>query len=124
MRGHRVVLVVEDDRDTNETITDLLTNEGYSCIAAFDGERGVALLEQQRPDLVVLDLLLPDISGVEVLSRQRRISGVAQVPVIVTTAMPSPPKFGVPVVAVLRKPFSLDDLLSLVRRFAPLDKAN
>src|SRR5438067_13649551 len=48
----RVLLIVEDDRDTNEAIINTLKDAGYSCLAAFDGERGLDLLTKHEPDLV------------------------------------------------------------------------
>ena len=56
MAARPLVLVVDDDGDTNELLTDALASEGYSCIGAADGKRALALTQQQRPNLVVLDL--------------------------------------------------------------------
>lgn len=113
------LLVIEDDRDTNDTITELLRNEKYSCFAALDGEDGLAQLEQHRPDLVLLDLELPRITGFEFLLRKAAMPSVAGIPVIVMTAASHPPKLE-KTVATLLKPFKWEELLDTVRKFAPI----
>jgi chemosensory pili system protein ChpA (sensor histidine kinase/response regulator) len=113
------LLVVEDDRDTNDSITELLSEEEYSCLTALDGEEGLALLEQHRPDLVLLDLELPRITGFEFLLRKAAMPSVAGIPVIVITTDPHPPRLD-EAVATLLKPFQWEELLDTVRKFAPV----
>jgi DNA-binding response OmpR family regulator len=78
-----VVLVIEDDRRTAELIALYLKREGCRPVAAGDGETGLVLVEQHRPDLVILDLMLPRIDGWEVCRRLRKKT---EVPVIMLTA--------------------------------------
>jgi len=115
----QVVLVIEDDGATNEAIVGILTMEGYSCLAAFDGEQGLRLMEKHEPDLVVLDLQLPVMTGAELLVRKAAVTTLAEIPVVVVTALPSMPQLD-NVVAMLRKPFTVDQILDLVWKFAPL----
>ena len=77
------VLVVEDDSKTSELIVLYLEREGFEVISAYDGEQGIALADQHRPDLVILDLMLPKVDGWEVL---RKIREIFDVPVIMLTA--------------------------------------
>src|SRR5512138_3499582 len=67
----RQILVVEDDEDTAEVVTNLLTSAGYNIVAVDMGEAALHEIAAAAPDLVLLDLLLPDIDGIEVLRRVR-----------------------------------------------------
>ena len=79
----KIVLVIEDDRNTADLVALYLEREGFRTVTAGDGETGLALAERYRPDLVVLDLMLPKIDGWEVCRRLRQKS---EVPVIMLTA--------------------------------------
>ena len=79
----RVVLVIEDDRRYRDLLEMNLKRAGYAVALATDGLTGLHLLERDRPDLVILDLALPDIDGYEVCQRIRDYS---QVPIIMLTA--------------------------------------
>ena len=81
--SEKIVLVIEDDRNTADLVALYLEREGFRPVTAGDGEAGLALAEQYRPDLVVLDLMLPKIDGWEVCRRLRQKS---EVPVIMLTA--------------------------------------
>lgn len=116
----RVVLVIEDDRDTNEAVVGVLTAEGYSCLAALNAEEGLRLLQKHKPSLVVLDLLLGGgMTGAEFLVRKAASLRVAEIPVVVITALTDVPTLD-NVVATLHKPFTVDEILDLVWKFAPL----
>ena len=80
------ILVVEDERDISALVAYHLTKEGYRVRTAEGGLEAIESAEGERPDLIVLDLMLPGLSGYEVLSELRRRSGLADVPVIVLTA--------------------------------------
>lgn len=78
------ILIVDDDRRLTAMLCELLETEGFACSAAPSGERGLLLVEEQRPDLVVLDVMMPGEDGMSVLARLRQHSDV---PVIMLTAM-------------------------------------
>lgn len=80
-RAH--VLVVEDDEVINESLTLRLEAQGHTVTRAFDGPGAVAAFEADRPDVVLLDLMLPGFDGLEVC---RRIQAVAPVPILMLTA--------------------------------------
>ena len=61
------ILIIEDDREINRLIESTLISEGYSCDCAFDGKEGADRIEEKTYDLVLLDLMLPQISGYELL---------------------------------------------------------
>ena len=79
----KTVLIVEDDANTADLVALYLQREGFQALTANDGEQGLSLAERYRPDLVVLDLMLPKIDGWEVCRQLRQMSDV---PVIMLTA--------------------------------------
>lgn len=89
-RGERQkVLVIEDERDIRELVRVSLAGEGFSTIEAGDGDLGMALARRERPAAVILDLMLPGISGLEVCRQLRSEEGTASVPVVMLTARAS-----------------------------------
>lgn len=83
------ILIIEDERPINNLIRSTLTADGYSCDCAFDGKEGADLIEQRQYDLVLLDLMLPEISGYDLLEYIRSLGNIraAQIPVIIISAM-------------------------------------
>jgi DNA-binding response OmpR family regulator len=77
------ILIVEDDRFLRELIARKLRNEGYEVLEAVDGEEGLKRIKEERPDLVLLDLILPGIDGFEVLAKAKEDPDTAQIPVII-----------------------------------------
>ena len=77
------ILLIEDDKFLRELIIQKLGKEGYEVIEASEGETGLAKMKEGKPDLVLLDLILPGIDGFEVLSRIKKDSDLAQTPVII-----------------------------------------
>lgn len=78
------ILLVDDDRKLTSMLAELLESDGYSCMVAANGARGLLLLKEQRPDLVVLDVMMPGMDGIETLQRMREAFNI---PVIMLTAM-------------------------------------
>ena len=111
------VLVVEDDAAILKGLTDNLEAESYDVLTARDGEAGYALLEKEEPDLVILDLMLPKLSGYEVCQRARA-EGMT-VPILMLTAKgtESDRVHGLDLGAddYVTKPFSVRELLARVR---------
>lgn len=77
------ILIVEDDLTVLNFEQKELEHEGYTTITAVDGRQGLELFESENPDLIILDIMLPELNGIEVLRRIRKSS---QVPVILVTA--------------------------------------
>ena len=111
------VLVVEDDAAILRGLTDNLEAESYVVLTARDGEAGYAILEQEEPDLVILDLMLPKLSGYEICRRAR--SEGMTVPILMLTAKgtESDRVLGLDLGAddYVTKPFSVRELLARVR---------
>ena len=80
------ILVVEDNERNMKLFSELLRASGYRTLEATTGERAVELVFEHRPDLVLMDIQLPDIDGVEALDRVRADDRFASVPVLALTA--------------------------------------
>ena len=79
------IIVIEDNAVAANLYRAALSREGYRVEVASDGESGLALIVQLKPDLVLLDLMLPKVDGTEVLRRIRAMPDFAQLPVIITS---------------------------------------
>lgn len=112
----RTILVVDDEASVRDLVTRYLTREGFAVHAAEDGESALALARQVKPDLVVLDVMLPAMDGVEVLRRLRQWS---QVYVLMLTARAEETDkvvgLGVGADDYLTKPFSPRELVARVK---------
>jgi CheY-like chemotaxis protein len=116
-RRDRTILVVDDDRDILDAMRELLEREGYRVLPASDGIEATTALAAERVDLIVLDLLMPAMSGWELLE-DRAGDPTDAVPVIIVSAAPSEVEHGPMVRAILQKPFERGALLDAVARFA------
>jgi DNA-binding response OmpR family regulator len=109
------ILVVEDEPLINQAVGDRLRAEGHIVVSAYDGPGAVASYEQHRPDLVVLDVMLPGFDGLEVC---RRIQAQAPVPVLMLTARDDEADvlvgLGVGADDYLTKPFRMRELVARV----------
>lgn len=77
------ILIIEDDKFLRELITQKLVKEDFEISEAVDGEEGIKKIKEEKPDLVLLDLILPGIDGFEVLSRMKKELTSASIPVII-----------------------------------------
>ena len=109
--GFGKVLVVDDDVEIRETLSALLQHEGYDVSRAENGVQALEQLRRFHPDVVLLDLMMPVMSGWEVLDALQESGEIDQVPIIVVSAMGAPGAR-----ACLRKPVDLDELLAVVGR--------
>jgi two-component system, chemotaxis family, chemotaxis protein CheY len=116
MSAGQRVLIVEDDESIREMLELVLESEGYEVTSASDGAAALALLEQTRPDLILLDMKMPVMDGWEFIARYRALTG-AVAPVIVLTAAQDDSRRAAEVGAhgYLAKPFAIDDLLRAMR---------
>jgi len=83
MEPKKTILIVEDDKFLRELISRKLTGEGFDALEAVDGEEGIKKIKEGKPDLVLLDLILPGIDGFEVLARLREDPEISSIPVII-----------------------------------------
>src|SRR5690349_7654357 len=112
----RRILVVEDETTLRETLADALEAEGFQVVQAGDGSEALARFRSDRPDLVLLDLMLPELSGIEVC---RIIRSESSVPIVMLTAKDSEldKVVGLELGAddYVTKPFSLRELSARIR---------
>jgi CheY-like chemotaxis protein len=85
--GSNTVLVIEDDSLTLNTLENALLHKGYRVLRASSGMEGIEIVLNASPDLIILDLVMPDISGFEVVERLQKESDVAKVPILILTSM-------------------------------------
>ncbi|MFC1530521.1 response regulator, partial [Gemmatimonadota bacterium] len=83
----KLVLVVDDDPDAREFLSTVLEDNGYETASAKDGVEALAFLEQQTPDLVTLDITMPEKSGVAVYRKLREDEQLLTIPVIIITGV-------------------------------------
>jgi DNA-binding response OmpR family regulator len=82
----KTVLVVDDEQDILDLVRFRLEHDGYRVITASDGQAGLALAREERPDLCILDVMMPKLTGLEVLAHLRADPATADTPVILLTA--------------------------------------
>lgn len=83
------ILFIEDEPNLQKTLNQALRQEGYEIKAAFDGQEGLALAKTQKPDLILLDLILPKMDGFAVLQELKKDPILKDIPVIVLTNLES-----------------------------------
>ena len=115
------IAIIEDDNEVNCLINEALTLKGYQTLSCYDGSQGVALIKDNKFDLILLDMLLPHIDGFNVLEQLRQF---CQTPVIIVSALDTEKNrikgFKAGADDYLTKPFSMDELLlrieAIIRR--------
>jgi two-component system alkaline phosphatase synthesis response regulator PhoP len=114
------IIIVEDEPDTAEMFAEMMRLSGHQVLKSYGGTPAIALISHEVPDVVVLDVMMPDLSGLEVLRYIRRDPRLEQIPVIVVSAksLPSDIKDGLDAGAniYLTKPVAFQDLNAAVRR--------
>ena len=119
----KTILYVEDNEANRKIVRRLLKQTSYTLIEAYDGEEGVAKALATRPDLILMDVQLPKISGLEATRRLRAEAATADTPIIAITSFAlsgddhKAKEAGA--TAYLAKPFSPRELLALIRNTVP-----
>ncbi|MEN4389483.1 response regulator YycF [Streptococcus pyogenes] len=110
------ILIVDDEKPISDIIKFNLTKEGYDIVTAFDGREAVTIFEEEKPDLIILDLMLPELDGLEVAKEIRKTS---HVPIIMLSAKDSEfdKVIGLEIGAddYVTKPFSNRELLARIK---------
>jgi CheY-like chemotaxis protein len=110
------VLVVDDDAEHRAQVCLALDEAGYDAVPASDGAHALELLNVGMPSVILLDLLMPEKDGWQVVAELRGNKRSAAVPIVVLSAVPAEELHGAPVNGYLEKPFTVEELLREVRR--------
>jgi two-component system, cell cycle response regulator DivK len=84
--ANELILIVEDDEKSRKLVRDVLTFKGYAVVEAETGEEGVGLAQERRPSLILMDIRLPGIDGIQALGRLRAEVATRAIPVMAMTA--------------------------------------
>ena len=114
----KTVMIIEDETEAAELFGEMMRVNGFRVIKMFSSTPAIPMITQEKPDLIILDIMMPDISGLEVLRYMRREPELAGIPVIVISAksMPGDIKTGIEAGAsmYLTKPVGFLDLKQAV----------
>jgi CheY-like chemotaxis protein len=110
------LLLVDDEVDIAETLRDLLESAGYVVDVAYDGEEGLRMVEANQPDLILTDIMMPTMTGPEMLERIRENPRCRRIPVIMVSAGENEDIARRVSAEFLKKPFTLDVLTRVIRK--------
>ena len=116
------ILSVEDDVDLQQVIAYVLKKKGWDVAYAYDGKDGLEKATSLKPDLILLDMMLPGLNGLEVIEQLKKNPETRTIPVIVMTAYPSDAQFlessvkSLGAVEYLAKPVHIDTLVETIER--------
>ena len=119
----KTILYVEDNEMNRQLVRDLLKRTTYQLVEAHDGEAGVARALEIKPDLILMDIQLPKMSGLDATRKLRAEAATANTPIVTITSFAlsgdeqKAKEAGA--TAYLAKPYSPRDLLALIRKFLP-----
>jgi len=85
-KAQKTILIADDEPDIVETLKFLVESEGYSCLTAFNGEDALKLAKEKRPDLIILDVMMPKINGYKVSRLLKFDAKYKDIPVLMVTA--------------------------------------
>lgn len=112
---NKLVYIVEDEPDTSALFAELLRIEGFNVKQAFGGTAAIDMVAKERPHAVLLDMMMPDVSGIEVLKYIRRDPMLENVPVVVVSGRPMPDEIQIEVengaTVFVLKPIGLAQLM-------------
>lgn len=117
-KSDRIALVVEDDEYIRNVISDLLADHGFNVVRAANGAEALERLDTTRPDVMVLDLLMPVMHGWEFMESYEERTGGTPIPIVVVSVNAALPRSfdRLGVRSVVAKPFDVDDLLEHVEQ--------
>jgi DNA-binding response OmpR family regulator len=115
------ILIIEDEKDLRFFIVRALKEEGFEIIEAIDGEEGIEKAKKEKPDLILLDLLLPGISGYEVLARIKKDPEMEMIPVLILSNLGQQEEIekGLKLGAVdylIKANFTLDEIVERIKK--------
>jgi DNA-binding response OmpR family regulator len=120
MDDQKTVMIIEDETDAAEMFAEMMRVNGFRVLKMYSSTPAIPMIVKEKPDVIILDIMMPDISGLEVLRYMRREPSLFSIPVIVVSAksMPSDIKIGIEAGAsmYLTKPVGFLDLKHAVEK--------
>ncbi len=115
------ILYIDDERSMIELVHQTLKFFGYKVVAAMTGKQGLAMMRERKPDLLLLDLMMPDFNGWDIYRAVKSDAALADIPVIIITARTPDAGHTVlddlpPADAYIIKPFDIEDLVHAVQK--------
>jgi len=122
MTGRRIVMI-EDSKAASTVLKEVLQAEGHTVLHAADGVTGLAMARREKPDLVLLDLLLPKLNGYDVCNALMRDNLTRHIPILIISTLDNPESVEKAKLCgarnFMKKPYNLDDLLREIKRLLP-----
>lgn len=109
------ILIIDDDPNIVQYMENLFRDNGYEPISASDGGEALRMLKEDKPDLITLDLDMPDVYGTKFFRSLRKDEAYSHIPVIVVSGITHPERAIKKVVAVFEKPFDAKELVAAVK---------
>ena len=117
------ILIIEDSKNMSTMLKEILEHDGITVLQAFDGVSGLMAARREKPDLILLDLLLPRMSGYDVCSRIMRDNMTRHIPVLVVSTLDTKDSMNKLRMAgarhFMKKPYNLDALLAKIKSLLP-----
>ncbi len=114
------VMIIEDEPDAAELFAEMMRLNGYRVLSTYTSTPAMSLISQEKPDVIILDIMMPEVSGIEVLHQLRRDPEMASTPVVVVSAKATPADIRAGLAAgasvYLTKPVAYMDLKNAVDR--------
>jgi DNA-binding response OmpR family regulator len=119
----KTVLIVDDELDIVEAVKAILEEERYKVVTCANGREALQCMEDSRPDLAIVDIMMPVMNGYETIKAIRQRNDFAELPILIMSAItPSVKAKEYSWAGFLKKPFSLHELLKQVHALVPKDK--
>ncbi|MFQ5863271.1 MAG: response regulator [Candidatus Brocadiales bacterium] len=119
MKNNKTIMIVEDDQEFQDIFALMLEETGHNIVRAYDGNDALDKLEKQRPDLMILDILLEAMMGDALFLQLKRVPEYADIPIIIVSSFPARDYKNLkeidPQLVFLEKPFTKETLLKVVK---------
>lgn len=119
MDGRKKILVIDDEEDLQKLLRIRLEQENFNVVSAYDGDIGVKMTEQELPDLIILDIMLPKMDGYTYLKEIRNLPKTKNIPVLVLSGKEEEKVKDLfifqKISGYIEKPFELDDFVSKIK---------
>jgi len=111
------ILVIDDEADIRDIVRMYLSEAGYDVIEASNGQEGILRAQNERPDLIVLDIMMPGINGFEVAKHLKDDPNTSSIPILILSVLAQDSQYRHGILDYVSKPFKQDDLVSKVKKF-------